>query len=320
MREKIGALALRIKSSYERLGSRAAALRDSDPSLALRMERAPLSASVCAVDGGLLSRRLHGADIAVVRSVGVNFVYEGSRLASFAHSPAKSPEPEIEMRDSLDEHESLSFRSLVRLRSELRCAIECVERFSPGALLLDGSLLPLPNDRPAEGSELGPLYSEVLSLYMGLRKATSEKSCLLIGVIKDSRSRKMARDLGFPCSDGTLCGFLLDEGERSGEMPYYEEKPNKDLAALAENVSVFYMRPSALDLPLRIECAGADVGRAASLVYSLCSVSDSFAYPSILVEADMCAALEGKEMERIEGSLMSLSGLRPLRRDSRPFR
>ena len=49
---------------------------------------------------------------------------------------------------------------MVRLRSELRCAIECVAKYEPDALLMDGSLLPLPNDRPPQGSELGPLFEK----------------------------------------------------------------------------------------------------------------------------------------------------------------
>lgn len=320
MRDKIDSVARRIRSAYEHLEARAGALRDTDPSLFARVDKAPLSISVCAVDGGLLSSRMHGADIAVARAVGVNFVYAGSKLASFSHHPQKSPEPELELRDSLDEHESLSFRSLVRLRSELRCAIQCVGKHRPGALLMDGSLLPLPNDRPPQGSELAPLFDEVLALYLSLQKACRDGSCMLCGVIKDSRSRKLSQDLGFSCSDGILCGFLLEAGERTKAMPYYEEKPKGDMAEIAKGITVFYLKPSQNDLPLRIEIAGTDADRAASLILGLCAVSENYAYPAILVEADMCAALDGREIESIESSLISLSGMRPLRRNARPFR
>lgn len=318
MREKIDSVARRIRSSYEQMGSRAQALRGSEPSLIVRVERAPMPLSVCAVDGGLLSSRMHGADIAVVRAVGVNFRYDGPKLSSFSHHPQKSPEPELELRDSLDEHESLSFRSLVRLRSELGCAIECVAKYKPDAMLMDGSLLPLPNDRPPQGSALAPLFDEVLSLYLSLQKACRE--CMLCGVIKDSRSRKLSQDRGFSCSDGVLCGFLLEPGERTKEMPYHDEKPKGDMAEIAKGITVFYLKPSQNDLPLRIEIVGGDASRAASLILGLCAVSENYAYPAILVEADMCAALDGSEMESIESSLLSLTGMRPLRRNSRPFR
>ncbi len=316
MREKIDAIARRIRGDYERLSSRARALRSSD--LVVKASRPPLSLTVCAVDGGLLSQRMHGADIMVVRSVGVRFAYEGSALASVSYHPRKSPDPDISVEDSLDEHESVVFRSLIRLKSELNCAIESLERFSPDAILLDGSLLPLPSDRPPEGSRLGGLYQEVLSLFALLQKAAGGR--VLAGVIKDSRSRKLAAAHGFSCSDSVLCGFLLDEGERTAAMPYREENPNKDLSSIAGTVKVFYLKPSAHDLPLRIETTDPDIDKVASLIYSLSAISENFAYPAILVEADMCAALDGNEMESIESSLVSLSGMRPLRRNSRPFR
>jgi hypothetical protein len=104
-------------------------------------------------------------------------------------------------------------------------------------------------------------------------------------------------------------------------MPYLEDKaPNRDVASLGEHINVFYLKPSRNDLPLRIEVMDSDVGQAASLICSLSAISDNFAYPAILVEADMCAALDPGELESVEATLLSLSGMRPLRRNSRPFR
>jgi hypothetical protein len=321
MKERIASLASEIRRTYESLRQRAHEARDSDPSLVSKVGKAPIPASVCAVDGGLLAQRVHGADIVLCRAVGVNFVYESSRLREFSYHPSKSPEPRVEFRSSLDEHEANVFSSLVRLREELGCAISSLEKFSPAVLLMDGSLLPLPSDHPGGGSQLGPLYSEVLSLYSGLFRKCSEKGCVLCGVVKDSRARKLSKPLGVNCSDGILCGYLLDEWERTKALPYFDDKaPSKELAALGERVSVFYLKPSKNDLPLRIEAYDCDEGHAASLVCGLCAISERFAYPAILIEADMCAALEPKEMEFIEESLVSLSGMKPLRRNSRPFR
>ncbi len=140
-------------------------------------------------------------------------------------------------------------------------------------------------------------------------------------MIKDSRSRKLSKEVGAGCSDSLLCSYLLDGGERTGEMKYFEDKsPNKELAALGEGIRVFYLKPSKSDLPLRIEVLDSDVSRAASVICALSSISESFAYPAVLIEADMCAALEPAELESIEASLQTLSGMRPLRRNSRPFR
>lgn len=320
MRERIASLAREIKNSYDGIRGRARAMRAANPSLAVPVPRPPVSGSVCAVDGGLLAQRMHGADIVVARAVGVNFIYQDSKLKTFSHHPSRSPQFEVELRNSLDEHEANVFRSLVRLRHELACAVSMIEKFSPDALFMDGSLLPVPSDRPADGSGLSKQYAEVLALYAKLFDSTKAKNCLLCGVIKDSRSRKLSEGLGFSCSDSLLCSFLLDEGERTRAMPYFDGKPSKDLATLGENISAFYLKSSKNDLPLRIELLGTDVERAASLICSLSSISENFAYPAVLVEADMCAALDPREMEPIESALLSLSGLRPLRRNARPFR
>jgi hypothetical protein len=274
------------------------------------------------VDGGLLAERMHGADIVVSRSIGVNFIYKDSILESFAYHPAKSHEPGFELRNSLDEHEANMFRSLVRLKSELGCAIAALERFSPNLFLMDGSLLPLPSDRPEDSSELLPMYDESLSLYSSLFSISKKKGCMLCGVIKDSRARRLSEGLGLPCSDTMLCGYLLKEGERTRAMPYFADKkaPHTGLRNLGEKVSVFYLKPSEHDLPLRIEAFDCDIDDAASSIRSLSAISENFAYPAVLIEADMCAALDPKEMEAIQSSLMNLSGLKPLRRNSRPFR
>jgi hypothetical protein len=307
----------RIRRESAELSEAVSALRSERPELARPVEKQDVSLSACAVDGGLLSRRMHGADIILSRAVGVNFIYEGSRLTSFGYHPGKKPEPRLEVMESLDEHESAVFRSLVRLRDELACAISTRAKFSPALLLMDGSLLPLPSDRPAEGSPLQTLYGEVLSSYQKLFDDCRAGGCLLCGVIKDSRSRKLAGDLGFRCSDSLLCMHLLDEGRMTVPMPYFDEKPNRDIADLAAGVEVFYIRPSSQDIPLRIETR--EPARAAPLIYGLSAISQAFAYPAILIEADMCAAMDGTELEPLEAALRS-AGLRPLRRDSRPFR
>lgn len=322
MREKIAELASDMRRSFDILRQQAAQARAADPSLVLSVERSPLSLSVCAVDGGLLAQRVHGADIVISRSVAVNFIYSGSILKSFSYHPSRSPEPRLELKSSLDEHEADVFRSLVRLESEVKSAISSIERFSPDILLMDGSLLPLPSDRPEDGSELSSLYRDLLSHYQRLFSLSKEKGCMLCGVIKDSRAKRLADSFEMRCSDTTLCGYLLKEGERTKAIPYHGERkpPGKELQILAGKVSVFYLKPSEHDLPLRIEAFDCDPAKAASIVLALSAISETFAYPAVLIEADMCAALDPSEMESIQGSLLSMTGLRPLRRDSRPFR
>lgn len=324
MRDLLASLAAEIRRGQAALKEKAREARTQNPQLVLpvsKIQKSELSLSVCAVDGGLLAHRLHGHDIVLTRAVGVNFVYDKSVLASFAHHPSAFTEPKIEIKSALDDHEANVFRSLVRLKYELECALAVVEKYSPQLLLMDGSLLPVPSDRPSSESELAPLFSEILSLYAKLYAICAEKNCQLCGVIKDSRSRKLAKDLSLDsgCSDTSLCGHLLDQWERTCEFPYLDNK-NKDFA-FAERVKVFYLKPSERDLPLRIEFLGSgnDANNVASIICTLSAISENFAYPAILIEADMRVALDPKELEPIESSLLSLD-LAPLRRNSRPFR
>lgn len=309
MRDPLSSIADSIRRDQAALREKARGLRNSRPELILKTDARDLTLQVCAVDGGLLAYRLHGHDVVASRSVAVSFRYEGSALRSFDHYPARSPGIEITVESALDEHEANVLRSLVRLKSEIMCAITAVERYSPELLLMDGSLWTVPSDRPAKGSRLARLYDEVTGLYRKLYDTCGQKT-FLCGVIKDSRSRKLAASMGFSCSDTLLCSHMLDKGERTPASPYSDQM---------ERLRVFYMKPSEHDLPLRIEFMEGDEGEIASLIFSLSSISESFAYPAILIEADMRAAMSRDEAERLQADIGRLD-MRPLRRNSRPFR
>jgi hypothetical protein len=128
--------------------------------------------------------------------------------------------------------------------------------------------------------------------------------------------------------DTTLADSLLQEGERTCVLPYSNDVKKhpvlNSLGDYAQKIKLFYFKPSADDSPLRIEFLQSEKSAdgIASVISSLCSISKTFAYPAALIEADMCAALEPLEMEKIKRSLFVLTGgvSRPLRRQSRPFR
>jgi len=321
MREKLAKLADSVMRRQESICRKAAHLRESDPGLAMPVAGGPLNLSVCAVDGGLLAARMHGADIVLSRAVAVRFDYKASRPAAFGYHPGRNPPYDIHMDSSLDEGEALIFRSLIRLRMEIGCALESAELWSPGAVLLDGSLLPHPSDRPPPGSRLDGLYSEVAGLYSKLFTLCETRGIMLCGVVKDSRSRRLAKMHECDFADTVLCSRLLNQGEMTKPMPCHEEKGAGDgQSPLDRRVSAFYLRPSEKDLPLRIEVFGSDCAGIASLVLSLSSISENYAYPAPLIEADMRAAMNPEELEAVESMMVSLLGMRPLRRNSRPFR
>ncbi len=335
MLEGLKPLAQRIREARERLAENAAEIRKDDGPLpgldegrlVIPMTKARADISVCAVDGGLLADRFVGSDILVRRSVAVSFTYEGGKLVSVEHHPKKFPENEVDFRNNLDEHEALVFRSLFRLRGEISTAAEALDRFRPDYLLLDGSLMPLASDRPAEGSALREEYDSLLASYKKLYEKCGSLDCQLVGVVKDSRGKRLAEILKgrllSDVPDAVLADALLKEGERTSAMAHASDS-QKGLGEWGIRMKLFYMKPSGGDMPLRIEFmaqkrSATDVS---SAIYALSSISRAFAYPAALIEADMCAALGPLEMDKIKRSLFALTGgaARPLRRAERPFR
>lgn len=341
MLERLEPLAQRIRETRERLAENAAEIRKSEGAvpgleengLAMPVQRIVPAFSVCAVDGGLLADRFVGSDILVRRSVAVGFRYDNGKLAAAGYHPRKFPETEVGFRNGLDEHEALVFRSLFRLDGEISTALEAVEKFRPDYLLLDGSIVPLGADRPGDGSVLSADYEKLLGTYRKLYKKCGELGCQLVGVIKDSRGKRLAEILKdrliVDVPDAVLADALLREGERTGLMAHSQDPSKhqvlKSLGEWGAKAKLFYLKASASDIPLRVEFMQSqkkDAGEIASAVLSLSSISKAFAYPAALIEADMCAALGPLEMEKIKRSLFVLTGgaSKPLRRAQRPFR
>ncbi len=314
-----------IKSSERKIRDIAEQFR-KDKELYSTVGIGKIDYSVCAVDGGLLAERLHGSDIMMGKAVAVLFEYGESRLSACRYLPQKFPPAVLDARLGLDEHESQVYSSLFRLRMEIKTAIDAVKKFSPDVLLFDGSLLPLPNDMPAKDSVIFPEYNKALALYAELYE-TCKGNCNLIGVIKDTRSRRLVSELGIKeeaVSDSYFTNFLLRKSERTRIFPYAKEDTpaTKELKKFGE-VYCFYIKPSDSDLPLRIEFVkDGNENKVPEIINSLSSISENYAYPAALIEADLCAAMDPVEMEKVKRELSALLGtsFRPLRRSSRPFR
>ena len=324
-----------IKSSEEKIMGVAEESRKSnshniknalDKELFIPVKTEKINYSVAAVDGGLVSERFHGSDMFMGKAVSVLFEYSDSKISLCRYFPQKFPPSVLDAKLGLDEHESQVCSSLFRLNMEIKTAIETAGKFSPDVLLFDGSLIPLPNDIPNKESAIYPEYNKVLALYAELYE-TCKGKCNLIGVIKDTRSRRLVKELGINeenISDSSFANFLLRKGERTCIFPYAKE----DTPATAElkkfgKVYSFYIKPSDFDLPLRIEFVNYNNSeRIPIIMNSLSTISENYAYPASLIEADLCAAMDPLEMEKIKSELSSLLGsmLRPLRRSSRPFR
>ncbi|MDY6770112.1 MAG: DNA double-strand break repair nuclease NurA [Candidatus Nanohaloarchaea archaeon] len=205
-------------------------------------------------------------------------------------------------------------------------------------LLMDGSLVPQPGDRPDEESDLFDRYEAVMADYRELYARAEAEDTALVGVVEDARSARFCRFLdeaGMDADavsggrDTVLLHHVLEPGERTCTVPYAAEPTPvlRDLEA-GDSVYVFYLRTSRKDRPVRIEfyAAGEPGGRAdavASRVLSLCGSENAYGLPPVLLEADQRAALSRNEVEvvtkRIRTRLAHLPGTEELRRDRRPF-
>lgn len=337
--EEINALLELLESKNKSYASYAQMLRAKgitdqsilESGITITVKQSDFSGLVCAVDAGIYSEAFHGADVVVSRTAAAIFLYEKNALASVSYLPSKFPRMKTSAKTGLDDYEVSVFKSLVRLHEEISLAIKVLETKTPDVLLIDGSLLPLSNDRPDAGSVLVADYQLLVGLYKKLFSLAKEKNCLLIGVIKDSRGKRFVEmlsdeDYRQTC-DSFFLDFLLNEGERTFAMKYSREPAKnsimKDIGEDAGNIALFYLKVSAEDRPLRVEFLGnkGNVEQIASLLYSLSLINKSYAYPSVLIEVDMCAALGRNEVESIQKSLAQrFNVLKSLRRNSRPFR
>ncbi|MFA6489793.1 MAG: DNA double-strand break repair nuclease NurA [Candidatus Micrarchaeia archaeon] len=330
--------------------------------LVIPVQRIPVAGKIAAVDSGIVGEELHGFNFLLMRSVGAMFTYENSRVVSHDYFPKALPAMQYDMRSGLDSHDVMWHKSLYRLRGELTCAADMVKKHSPTAMLMDGSIAPLLSDKPSEESEIRPLYDEVVAAYKSLYESSWKGNCVLMGVIKDSRSKRFIEMIqkhasGAPdaaqeaqkhtsattdafqnrgnegfmhTSDTNFLHFMLEAGERTCAFPYASAPAKhqvlKDLGQWAGKILSFYIKPVKDDRPLRVEFLSGQktFSEVASLAHSLSCAHKAYAYPAVLIEADLRAALDGDEFERAYAELFSKLGrsssIMRLRRNSRPFR
>ena len=317
-----------------------------------------IEGKVAAVDSGIAGEELHGFNFLLMRTVGVVFDYRSSKPASHAYYPSAVPGMEYDIRSGLDSHEAMWHKSLFRLNGELTCATEIIRKHSPSYMLLDGSIAPLLSDKPSEDSEMSALYREVVEAYRQLYSEAWKQGCTLAGVIKDSRSKRFIEILARHTQDGgkepggkpgqrdvphaagepgllhttdtNFLFYLLEENERTCAFSYSASPAKhqilKDLGEWSGKILSFYLKPVKGDRPLRVEFLSGQrtFSEIASFIHSLSRIHKAYAYPAVLIEADMRAALSGDEFEYAYGSLFSKLGMKSslmwLRLITRPFR
>ncbi|MBU1197629.1 DNA double-strand break repair nuclease NurA [Candidatus Micrarchaeota archaeon] len=348
-----------IRETESRLQSFASHLKKNSPEfgandlldskLMVPVVDSEVNGSISAVDGGLLAEELHSLDLLLVRSAAVVFKYEHSKLKSYSFIPSGFPPYDVFTPAALDTHEFAWFKNLKRLNSEISRALEIVKIHSVDALFLDGSIVPQLSDKPPHDSPLYADYRLLVKQLLELYAVCEEKNCMLLGIIKDSKGKHflslLKRELSLPAAqtqilertnDTAFIFTLLEPKQRTFAFRYSalpEHPILKDLGVFRERICSVYLKAVKYDRPLRIDFLLPQqetkhplsfVNRLTSLVYSLSKHNPKYAYPPVLIEADLRAAMHPKEMDLVYKRVASSLGFQPsifkLRRHSRPFR
>lgn len=299
---------------------------------------------IAGVDSGFAGQSFYSLDLMLLRTTGVCFTYKEGKLAASKYHPASNtlPEPIINTQ-GLEREDFHKFVSLTRLQAEVRCATEIIENEKPNTTFLDGSLILHPMDKPSADSALGKEYEKTIAAFVKLYHTAQKNNCVLIGSIEDSRSTRLAELLheqhmitmekNEVLSDVSLLDKALHAGERSIAFTLAEKKEKHTILndfppEWAEQLFACYIKPSQWDYPLRIEFlatrenAVETANRAASIAYAQSAVHKDYAYPSVIIEADLRAGLKPEEVELVSDKILSKLGrhtLRLKRRDRRPF-
>ncbi|MCX8166512.1 MAG: DNA double-strand break repair nuclease NurA [Candidatus Micrarchaeota archaeon] len=293
---------------------------------------------VAGIDSSMLWQEFMTADILVVRGVASIISYSSNKRIETFYYPL-GIENKIIFEEGLDIHELSCFKSLNRIKEEIEITQNLINDDKADMLILDGSIIPLPVDKPEEESKLYPLYTEVINKLAKLFNSAKSKDKILCAIAKDSRAKLIIEKAkkkyemlkGLYSSDIAFLSDLMPENSRTSVFSYEVKQPNKsyvnpilkDLEKHNFNadINVFYMRLSLLDKPIRIETVVdlQKINDLAGILSSLCAINRNYTYPAVLIDADLKAKIDQSEMDRII-TLMSLENLTKTRRTNRPFR
>ena len=309
-----------------------------------------LNHKIAGTDSGFVGKRMHSIDIILIKTVSTIFSYKKNKLikADYFPSPTDFPIPFISS-NTLENDEFLCNKSLLRLKEEISCSKKVIEEFKPDYCFIDGSIIPQYADKPRKDSKIDSDYFNLIKLFELLYETAENNSCNLIATVEDSRGSRFRTiiqkelleknnlidsnelDSFF---DSSLLDYLLSKNQRSFCFNYtssIKEHPilNDFQEKWTSRIKAFYLKPSLLDRPLRIEFLhnGKNLtdycNEISSVILPLSSLHKEYAYPSVLIEADLRARLKPNEIDilfnKIQDKLGRDNAFLALRRNSRPF-
>ena len=349
-REQFGEVLRKVRNKIDLSKFPAVASNIIDSQFYTKIEPTSLSGlKIAGIDGGLVRKRFRSMDLVLTRGVAVIFQFgpEDGPIVDFY--PDAFPEPKISpLMLTLSSIELEQLASLERIAAELKVTLSVLDEFHTDLILLDGSLFYHPRDRPQTGSIVYEKFQEILALYKQLYHKARKKGTTLVGIVKDSRSTRIATIMGeilphivrkpdvFEMMQGVdyrwllkisrdcdLLDTFLEEGERSFAFRYSSEialstnPTNDDLSAWASSIWVTYLKTARDDLPIRVEFLSAEddnpvtekLDKALSAILPISSQHPEYGIPTPILEADARAKISANETRLIIDRLMALSGL-----------
>ncbi len=313
------------------------------------VEKAAMNCKIAGVDSGFVGKDLLALDLVLIRAVGAVFSYRQGILEKADYFPNfySFPEPRLS-NVSLEVDEFQCSKNIQRLIKEVETAKNMIEKHKPDYCFLDGSIIPQYADKPRKDSQIKSAYHKMLEEFQALYQVAEKNNCELIACVEDSRGNRFRQILQEQllanqpslsdqlnnCYDAIILDYLLKPGERSLAFSY-TTKINEHPILMdfdekwSNSIRAFYIKPVAFDRPLRVEFLHANgesisehASKVASIVFAQSCMHREYAYPTILIEADMHARLTPQEIEIVYDKILNKLGkafkLR-LRRDYRPF-
>ena len=294
---------------------------------------------IAGIDGGIVKTSLHGYDLVLARAVGVCFHFKKDRVEKVDYYPSKFAPAKPFALEASSEIDFVYFSSIVRQQIEIQRAIDCLEKFEPDVLLLDGSIVPHYMSKPAKTSEVYSEYEKLIDLYKKFYEKVEGSKTVLAGIVEDSRNDRFCKLLGkhimpkvekssFAASleksrDTNLLFWVLDKNERTQTFSYSDDE-NLTLKELNKSVYSFYIKTAKYDRPVRVDFLDKEKeDMLAGMLLSITGQHSGYGFPTVLIEADNVAKLSEQEIDNFYSFILKYTGNLPsimrLRRDQRPF-
>lgn len=299
---------------------------------------------IAAIDGGLIKKSVHGFDFMLIRAASVLFYYKNNKINSVKYFPEKNLIPTPIISETISDIDWIQFSSIMREKTEIKNAINCINHLKPDILLLDGSIIPYYLDKPSKSSQIYKDYIELVNLYKKLYEKALSRNIILAGIVEDSKATvfcefikenilnkidnknvQIFRKLLNKTRDTNLLSLLLKHKEMSRVLKYSSKKIiSEDLNQYAENIFLFYIKTAKFDRPIRVEFLNKEnAEKLGKILLSISGQHFEYGIPTPLIEADNIAKLSERDFENFYSKLLSYTGnlscLKKLRREQRPF-